>query len=131
MAPKKSSLLSAAFFLSLVLTATLSAQAIDCPRPADPPIRIKHGQNSFPKSPHLCILFKAVSDSAVGSLSFLTPVARSFDGYSWRKSGGSFAEKLLRDVEFGEDGDTNTIYLPPLSGEREHYYLKSYTHPIR
>ncbi len=113
------------------LVATASAQSINCPGSSEAPVQVAAGQVTLTKSSTLCLLIKAVADEETGQLTQLAPVARSFDGWNWRKSGGGFATKLLRGVDFEHDGDDSTIDLPSLSEPGENYYLKSYDYSAR
>jgi len=120
----RSSIASILFLVSLAAAA--SAQSITCPGASDAPVQLAAGQVTLAKSSTLCLLIKAVADEETGQLAQLAPVARSFDGLNWRKSGGGFATKLLRGLDFEHDGDDSTIDLPALSGVGEQYYLKGY-----
>lgn len=102
--------------------------ATDCPLVGAPSKIIPAGPIMLAKSNSLCILTKAVED-VDGSLSYVSPVARSYEGRAWEPSAGEFATQLLYEVEFADYSSGTQINLPQLS-VGEQYYLTSYTYSV-
>ncbi len=95
-----------------------------CPEMPGQVVELGSGTYTFGRCPLMCILTIADVDDN-GSLSHLTPVARSFDNGLWRKSSGAFASSLQ---EFHHRDAGSQIYLPEL--DRKKYHLRTYSHDI-
>lgn len=98
-----------------------------CPMTQSTPVEISSGPVMLARSESLCVLTKAVSDGADGTLSNIAPVALSYDGGDWHTAAGAYAMALLVGQEFGNYTEGCQITLPYLGGENETYYLTTYS----
>jgi hypothetical protein len=98
-----------------------------CPSADSVPTEIPSGSVKLARSEYLCVLTKAVPIN--GTLSFIAPVALSYDNGAWEKAAGEFAMKLLYGQELGDYSDGSQLTLPDLNNTGN-YYLTSYSHTV-